>query len=188
MNQVEFIELANYPDYEILTIYPFTIRDKLNHLEVIEYQNDGYINLKLNGKNYKKHRIIAEQFIPNPNNYPEVDHINRDRSDYHLSNLRWIDHSGNNRNKSSYKGIESKYVDEIDPDAIIVDYYNTKTEKHLFTDYYYYEGIFYYDTGNEYRILNVITSQYGSKYVNMRSNEGKCIKVVINRFLAQHDM
>lgn len=41
------------------------------------------------------HRILAELFIPNPDNKPEVNHINSDRTDYRLENLEWVTRSEN---------------------------------------------------------------------------------------------
>ena len=35
------------------------------------------------------HRIVAEAFVPNPNNYPEVDHINDNPKDNRACNLQW---------------------------------------------------------------------------------------------------
>lgn len=49
----------------------------------------GYYVYTSNGKQYRVHRLIAEAFIPNTDNKPTVDHINRIRTDNRVSNLRW---------------------------------------------------------------------------------------------------
>jgi len=41
---------------------------------------------------YLLHRLIAQTFIPNPDNLPTVDHINRIRTDNRIENLRWADY------------------------------------------------------------------------------------------------
>ena len=54
---------------------------------------DGYegVNLKIGSKSYRKkiHRLVAEAFIDNPDNYPCIDHINGIRDDNRVENLRW---------------------------------------------------------------------------------------------------
>jgi hypothetical protein len=59
----------------------------------------GYclVSIKKNKKRkyYKLHRLVAEAFIPNPNNKPEVDHINTDKTDNRVENLRWVTHFEN---------------------------------------------------------------------------------------------
>ncbi len=54
---------------------------------------DGYnlINIRIDGKGktYKVHRLVAETYIPNPNNFPEVNHIDEDKSNNSVSNLEW---------------------------------------------------------------------------------------------------
>ena len=62
-------------------------------------KGDGYIqvNLCYNGKLYKKyvHRLVAEAFIPNPDNLPEVNHLDEDKTNNSVDNLEWCDRSYN---------------------------------------------------------------------------------------------
>lgn len=58
----------------------------------------GYYKVSLGRKFKLVHRLLAEAFIPNPNNLPEVDHINGDPSDNRLDNLRWVTHKENLNN------------------------------------------------------------------------------------------
>lgn len=57
------------------------------------YDKDGYlyVSTSINGKNItlRAHRIVASAFIPNPNNYPEVNHIDCNRANNVVSNLEW---------------------------------------------------------------------------------------------------
>lgn len=58
----------------------------------------GYLVVKLHRKEYTKqksfriHRLVAQAFIPNPYNYKTVIHINGDRTDNRVENLKWSKH------------------------------------------------------------------------------------------------
>lgn len=57
--------------------------------------SDGYmkgVTLSKHGHNkrFLVHRLVAEAFIPNPNNLQEVNHKNRDKSDNTINNLEWV--------------------------------------------------------------------------------------------------
>lgn len=69
----------------------------------------GYKGIRINGRIYKVHRLIAETFIPNPESKPEIDHINRNPSDNRVENLRWFTRIENNRNTRSNDKCKSKY-------------------------------------------------------------------------------
>lgn len=61
---------------------------------------NGYLCFSvIGGKHLSLHRILAETFIPNPENKPEVDHIDRNKLNNNLSNLRWVDRIENNNNR-----------------------------------------------------------------------------------------
>ena len=50
----------------------------------------GYIELSLyDGKRFKAHRLVAQAFIANPEEYPQVDHIDENKQNNAVSNLRW---------------------------------------------------------------------------------------------------
>ena len=66
----------------------------------------GYEQIALvdkNGKRVKKyiHRLVAEAFIPNPKNKPEVDHIDTNRKNNIVDNLRWTTREENFNNPKS---------------------------------------------------------------------------------------
>jgi hypothetical protein len=79
---------------------------KLNRTLTLRYNADGYNIVKINNKNVLVHRLTAKAFIPNPENKPIVDHIDGDRTNNNISNLRWATYSENGMNK----GLQSNNV------------------------------------------------------------------------------
>jgi len=67
----------------------------------------GYLitQLTFKGKRIGKsqHRLLAETFIPNPNNLTDVDHIDGDRKNNKLTNLRWLSHGENIKHSYNLK-------------------------------------------------------------------------------------
>jgi hypothetical protein len=67
-------------------------------LPVLDKHGYRIVSIRRNGKTrrYERvHRLVATAFIANPNNKPEVDHINTIKTDNRVSNLRWVTHYEN---------------------------------------------------------------------------------------------
>ena len=184
--EAQWFDLKTDDDYEIKNIYPYDIRRKSNEKIITNTLNkqSGYIIVSLNSKQYNKHILVAKHFVPNPDHLPIVDHINHIRTDYHTSNLRWVSAKENSRNKYGYGGIEHEYVDTIPDDAMKADTYG----KHRFEDYFFYDNVFYFYTGINYRKLNINENKYGNKWVSLISDNGKNVSVYYSKFKKEHDI
>ena len=116
-----WIELKFDNDYEIYDQYPYPIRKKSTGRILKEsVTNGGYVRVCIKQKSQFKHRLIAFQWIENDDqeNKTQIDHINRDKLDNRIENLRWVTASENNRNKDKYVQQINEYLDEL-PENII---------------------------------------------------------------------
>lgn len=98
MNEI-YKDIKNYEDlYEVSDTG--LVRNKVSGKILKPGRNKCgylYVNLCKDGK-YKSirvHRLVAEAFIPNLDNKPEVDHIDKNRSNNNVDNLRWVNHQEN---------------------------------------------------------------------------------------------
>ena len=79
------------------------VRNKLNgNIIKGDINNAGYYRICLWNKNhipskqrFFRHRLVAETFIENPLNLPQVNHIDGDKSNNHISNLEWCSQKEN---------------------------------------------------------------------------------------------
>ena len=92
-----------------------------NRMMTPTLHNTGYYVIEISkGQQQAKqttiHRLLAIQYLPNPNNLPFVDHIDRDKTNNCLENLRWASYRTNNLNmgKTSKSGYENIYIDSYD--------------------------------------------------------------------------
>lgn len=86
---------------------------KTGRLLTCHEDHKGYLRVSLykdkKKRTFKVHRLVAETFLPNPCDLPEVDHIFGERKDNQAAHLRWVSKSENTRNTSSCKKAVSKY-------------------------------------------------------------------------------
>lgn len=81
---------------------------------------DGYPEVTLGREKGKRtsvrvHRIVAKLFVPNPNNLPEVNHIDCNRQNSRFDNLEWCTHQENIEHSMKLGNYKGRYVGEKNP-------------------------------------------------------------------------
>ena len=85
-------------------------RVKHNDIILQQHLDNGYFKICFNSKTFKVHRLVGLHFIPNPDNKPFIDHINRIRNDNRVENLRWATHAENIINQDGRSNIGQKNI------------------------------------------------------------------------------
>jgi hypothetical protein len=127
---IEWFTLAMNNNYEITKDGSIRNKTTKKQLTVRKYP-DGYykVGLKKNKKTNTQplHRLLALNFLENPNNYKTVDHINNIKDDNRLENLRWANNIMQNNNRKPFdrdNGIKIfKYLDNT-----LIDTYKSQRE------------------------------------------------------------
>ena len=116
---------------------------KTGHIKSTRIKNNGYVilDLMINGerKTCHLHRIIAETFIPNPDNLPEVNHKDENKLNNCASNLEWCDHTYNNNygnknklmlNTRTNKGYKNapQAIQQLDKSGNVITTYSSMRE------------------------------------------------------------
>ena len=99
---------------------------------------NGYlkVNLSCNGKHniIRVHRLVTEAFLPNPDNLPEVNHKDEDKTNNRVENLEWCDHKYNmnygTRNiRAKETAIKNGYYTGLSKEEYHKKYYEENKEK-----------------------------------------------------------
>lgn len=100
--------IDGYDNYEISS-FGRVRNNKTNRILKFQYRCNDYRLVRLNKKTLSVHRLVADAFCEKKDNYNLVDHIDKNPSNNHFSNLRWVDYSINGRNRTIQKSNISGY-------------------------------------------------------------------------------
>lgn len=126
------------------------------------FNNCGYLRVKIYNQKYFVHRLIAKTFIPNPENYPVVMHLDNDKTNNKLSNLRWGTYSQNTqqacregRIKGYQKGIGNGLRGNNHPNSILTELQRKEVKKLFATGKYTKTEL-----GKKYGVTRVTIAKY----------------------------
>ena len=165
-NFEEFYEVSNYGNIKRL---PKKIKGISNSFRILKekilkprYSGKQYLMVTLTKNNEqfnkKVHRLVAEHFIPNPENKPQVNHLDGNKENNQKENLEWVTNRENKNHYYSNASIFGKYRGvyynktnkkwrsriKINNETINLGYFTTEEEA----------GLAYINAKNRYNIID----------------------------------
>lgn len=151
MQKVEIKRLKGYEDYYLIDSLgnvisiPRLSKNKnqfSNGYAVLgtKINKNGYVNVTICINNKTKtlllHRLVAQAFIPNPNNYPCVNHIDGNKFNNNIENLEWCTHQQNSRHafENNVNGFKDKCILNLEKINQEIKYIKIIVEKNGITN------------------------------------------------------
>lgn len=100
-------------------IYSVSKRGKRRKLKPY-YAGSGYMVVMINQSKVYVHRLVASLFIPNPEDKPQVNHIDGDKTNNRADNLEWVTQSENQKHRYSVLGHKARMIPVVCLDTGVV--------------------------------------------------------------------
>jgi hypothetical protein len=138
--------------------------------------------VSINGITRPYHQVLARQYIhnPDPDIYTEVDHIDSNRLNNSIDNLRWLP-LAENRNKSKCGHIKYEWFDSLPEDARPFTRYNNHTLDGIYKNL---QDEFFkqYLIDGKLRYKKLYTSMNGDyRRISIADNEGRSMHIYLSK-------
>ena len=178
----EFEQLRDFEDYEIRLVDGYAIIRRIENQLYVDYKfYGGSYNIyavELNNKLYDLDIIIAKHYIEHDSKYDIVDHVDKNKLNYNITNLRWVPnlHTILAQDVKPYPKYR-KYTDGLPPGAVALSHYNYHPLK---KDVVYCNGAFYYK-GDESNKLPMFRTKNGGHYAQAEDNHHKKVCIYLDK-------
>ena len=152
--------VPNYTKYEVSE--DGRVRNTWTGKILKQYVNSGYYSVKFSGdgeeNEFRIHRLVALAFHPNPNNLSVVDHIDNNKLNNHVSNLRWVTQKENIQSYNDNFRIRRKIL-QYDLNGNLIKTWKSMTELLEKNPAYKKRAIYHHIQGGTMQT-------YGFKWIN----------------------
>lgn len=142
-------DIEEFPNYQISNMGRIKVKEHITKgknggsykfkekIKTQRLKKSGYLDCCFRKQGESKsynlniHRFVAQAFIPNPENKPQVNHINEDKTDNRVCNLEWstskenCNHGTRNKRISDYKMNKGNMVQKLDLNGGILETYTS---------------------------------------------------------------
>lgn len=118
MEKETWMQIVEFDGYEVSNLGRVRNRKTKKTRKTVINKNTGYEMVMLFGKdrpvNLYVHRLVAEAFLANPYGCNDVDHMNNNKTDNNVTNLRWVFHKDNLAGRGKYSKYKGRRIKQID--------------------------------------------------------------------------
>ncbi|CAL6070076.1 HNH_endonuclease [Hexamita inflata] len=175
--------IIGFPDYVVTSMGRIICVSQQTELKMY-VSNCGYFIINLKNEAgwapFNVHSLVANAFLGLKPTGFQVDHIDRNKQNNCIENLRYVSASNNCKNKTSYQGHSAEYFDQLPTNCVPFVKYN----QHIFENYFIDQNtkqIYCLMLDQYLKIILTTDKRNGSQFYNSKNTLGKQVSVFLSK-------